>query len=208
MSDFLVGKERSGTPLETRGGSDQLARLLESILRGGEGGGLERSMAPFHRMGAQSFMNQFGLDPSELGIGDVARSVLADPADRTRGLFAAMEPFERRETEHQVGNLRDIFGTMGGRFSRNVGDAETQLRGELGGQFARSREQSLLEAGGQRIQALLGLLQGVNESSRTGLAPLEMMMNFFRPGEMVWQEGVLPDLIRAGGNVAAHKFGG
>jgi hypothetical protein len=209
MSDLMFGRERSGTPLETRGGTQQLARMLQGLLGGSPAGarGLENMMEPFHRMGAQSFMNLWGLDPRELGIGEVARDVLAHPGDRTRGLFSAMEPFEERETQRQVAEMRDIFGTAGGRFGRNVAGAEGELRGELSGQFARSREQALLEAGGQRIQALLGLLGAGIQQQGASLAPLELLTRFFQPGPMVWQEGIAPDIIRGAGNVAASKWG-
>jgi len=218
MSEFLgntargVGKafqprELSGTPKETRAGTQELANLFRSMFGGGPEG-LVEGLAPFTRLGSQSFQSMYGVDPSMLGIGEIAQELLAHPEDLTAGLFRSMVPFEERETSRQVAGLREMYGTMGGRFSRNLMQGESELRGELGGQFARERQRALLEAGGQRAQTLLGLMNQMQASQAMGQQGLGMIMDFFRPGAPVYQEAMLPYLIAAAGRVAAAKMGG
>lgn len=160
MSGVLTGREISGTPLETRGGTRAIAGRT---LSGGE---------------------------SRDALLDM---VLTDPRDALRGLFAAMVPFEERQVEQGVAGLRSGLGRLGGRFGRSAMDAETQLRGEFANQFARSREEALIQANAQILQALLGL-RGQE-------------LDFFRPGAPNFQEGILGDLLGAGGNIAAMRVG-
>ncbi|KKN88075.1 hypothetical protein LCGC14_0251470 [marine sediment metagenome] len=187
MSDVLFGGEVSGTPIETREGTGQLATDLLSP----SGGRLQR--------GATT--GALGFDPSMTGVEAASRRLLADPTDRLRGLFAALEPFEERQTEEAVAGVRGGFGRLGGRFSENLLEAETQTRGELAGQFARSREQSVLEAGGQQTQ-LIGLLLNALLQGRG------QTLDFFAPGGPNFQEGILADLIGAAGAAAAATVGG
>ena len=183
MSDTLLGGEVSGTPLETRGGSKKIGQDLLT------GGG---------RLAAAG-RGAVGFGPDVTG--QAAERLLVDPADRLMGLFAALEPFERRQTDEAVAGVRSGFGRLGGRFSRNVVDAESRTRGELAGQFARTREESLLEAQGQQGQLLASLLQAL-------LGARGQTLDFFRPGAPNFREGVLGDLIAAGGTVAAGGAGG
>jgi hypothetical protein len=186
MSDILFGGELSGTPIETRGGTEKLATDIVS-----PGGG---------RIQRGATTGALGFDPSMTGVESAARRILADPTDRLRGLFAALEPFEERQTEEAVAGVRGGFGRLGGRFSENLVDAEARTRGELAGQFARTREESILEAGGQQTQ-LIGLLLNAL------LAGRGQTLDFFAPGGPNFREGILADLIGAGGAAAAASIG-
>lgn len=183
MSDTLFGGEISGTPIETRPGTQAIAQDLL-----GGGGRL-----------AAAGRGALGFGPDQTG--EAISRLLVDPADRLMGLFAALEPFERRQTEEAVAGVRGGFGRLGGRFSSNLINAESRTRGELAGQFARSREESLLEAQGQQGQLLAQLLQAL-------LGARGQTLDFFRPGQPNFREGVLGDLISAGGTVAAAQAGG
>ena len=95
MSGILTGQERSGSPLETRGGTSALAGDIT-----GPGGG---------RIQAGATRGALGFDPSMLDIERVIMSLLADPADSTKGRFAALEPFEERQTEEAVAKGAPVF---------------------------------------------------------------------------------------------------
>lgn len=181
MGQTLFGGEVSGTPLETREGTRAIA---SDLLRGGGG-----------RLAAAS-RGAVGFDPRSIGTGAVAERLLTDPRDRLRGLFSALEPFEMRQTEQAVEGVRGGFGRLGGRFSRNLADTETQVRGELAERFARSREQSLLDAEAQQMQTLGMLLQAL-------LGARGQTLQFFQPGQPNFREGFLGDLISAGGRIGA-----
>lgn len=118
-------------------------------------------------------------------LGPAFQELLTNPADRTAGLFASLQPFEQQQTDRQVADLRNVFGTLGGRFGKNVGTAEGNLRGQLSAGFERNRQQALLEANSQRIQTVAALL------------------GFLNPQGPNYQQGFLGDLIGAGGNLAA-----
>jgi len=128
-------------------------------------------------------------------------ALLADPGDRLQGLFAALEPFERRTTAEAVEGTREGFGQLGGRFSRNRDEAEARTRGELAGNFAKSRESSILEAGNMQAGVVAALLQALIQSRGQTL-------DFFRPGQANFQQGILGDLIGAAGLAGASKIGG
>lgn len=197
MADTLMGGERSGTPVETRGASADLAKLFQQMI---QSGGLTGGGPDAGRMSSESWMNMLGFDPTALGLSDAIVQGLKPPG---AALGAALEPFEARETSRQVGGLRDMFGTMGGRFSRNLGSAEGELRSGLAQGFDRVRAESELEGMGMRnnfIAQLLGLnqQQQQNSNQRLGIAS-----QFLQPGAPVITEGLLPGLIGAGGNLAA-----
>jgi hypothetical protein len=134
-----------------------------------------------------------------MNLTGVTDRLFTDPADRLRGLFAALQPFEERTTNEAVEGVRGSFGRLGGRFSRNLLDAENRARGELAGSFARSREQSLIEAEGQQIQALATVLQSL-------LGARGQTLQFFQPGAPNFREGIFGDLIGAGGQIAAARM--
>lgn len=151
-------------------------------------------------------MDLLGFDPSTIGFESAAESALADPTDVTAGLFRAMEPFEQELTERSVTEQGGQFGQLGGRFSRNAVDADTRLRGRLGAEFARSREQALIQAAAQRNQALTSLLNAVSGAQQVGNQRMASYLNFLSPGAPNYQQGVLQDLIGAGGNIAASAL--
>jgi len=184
MGDTLFGGEVSGTPIETRAGTSQIAN---DLLSGG-------------RLTADATRGALGFGPMGVGIEDAVRRLLADPADRLQGLFAALEPFERRQTNQAIADTRGSFGRLGGRFSTNVLEGEARTQGELGAQFARTRQEALLTAQGQQSQALAVILQGL-------LGARGQTLDFFAPGAPNFQEGFFGDLIAAGGNIAGEFFG-
>lgn len=195
MSDTLFGQEVSGTPLETRGATGELGRRIQMGVRGG--------FDPFSSIRRSTVREILGFDPEEIGAASAARAALADPTDTTSGLFRALEPFEERTVGRQVGGLRNMFGTLGGRFSRNLASAEGGLRGRLAEGFARTREQSLLQAGALRNQALASLLGLTTTAGQQGLGNI---LQFAAPGRPNFQEGIAGDILGAAGNLAAMHF--
>lgn len=185
MASTLFGGEMSGTPIETRGGTSAIS---ESLLRGG--GRL-----------ATASRGSLGFTPGSVGTGAAAERLLRDPRDRLRGLFAAMVPFERRQTEESVAGLRSGLGRLGSRFGRSAEDAEIRQRGELSNQFARTRQEGILEAEQFQMQSLAQILQAL-------LTGRGQTLDFFQPGAPNFREGILPELIQAAGNVAAAHVGG
>ncbi len=140
-----------------------------------------------------------GFDPADMQA--AIEALLQDPGDRLKGLFAALEPFEKRTTEEAVEGTREGFGQLGGRFSRNRDEAESRTRGELAGNFAKSRESSILEAGNMQAGVVAALIQALTASRGQTL-------DFFRPGQADFQQGILGDLIGAAGTLAASQIGG
>lgn len=198
MGDTLFGRERSGTPLETRGATKKLGGAYESLFSG-DANPLMQALMPFQRMGSQAFTNIYGYDPSD--IGGVLESLLADPASQTEGLFSAMQPFEARETERQAAGLRNVYGSQGARFSRNMAGGESLLRGELSNQFARARQEALLGANQQRMGALQSLIAMMGQQQQNMFMPLQLANQFLQPGAPIMQEGMLPGLIGLAGNL-------
>ncbi len=184
MSGILFGQEISGTPIETRGGTEQIAGDLLS-----GGGRLQQGTAT----------GTLGFDPTS-DIGAAVMRLLADPADRLQGLFAALEPFEERQREEAVAGTRGAFGRLGGRFSRNLLEGEARTRGEVAGQQTRVRQESILEAGGQQQELIATLLSAL-------LQGRGQTLGFFQPGQPQFQQGLLGDLIAAGGIAAASQIG-
>jgi hypothetical protein len=201
MGETLMGGTKSGTPLETRQGSSDFAAMLQNMMRGGPGGLSDA----FGRMTSEAWTNMLGFNPADVGLDEAAMAALRDPAERVRGLFASMEPFEERETQRQVAGQREMFGTMGGRFGRNLAGAEGELRGELSSQFGRNRQQALLQAGAMRNQALQSIMQGSTAArsvaNQETMLPFQLMSQFFQPGAPIMTEGLLPGLIGAGANL-------
>jgi hypothetical protein len=184
MPDALFGGEVSGTPIETRAGT---TRLADDLLSGG-------------RVTAGATRGALGFGPEGIGIEAAVQRLLADPADRLQGLFAALEPFERRQTNEAIAQTRGSFGRLGGRFSENILEGEARTQGELGAQFARTRQEALLTAQGQQQQALATILQGL-------LGARGQTLDFFAPGAPNFQQGFFGDLLAAGGDVASAFFG-
>lgn len=181
MGQTLFGGEVSGTPIETRAGARTVAG---DLLSGG-------------RLVSEASRRSLGLP--DMDLTGVTERLFTDPGDRLQGLFAALRPFEERTAEQAAEGVRGSFGRLGGRFSRNVLDAEARTRGEVAGNFARSREQSLIEAEGQQIQTLATVLQAL-------LGARGQTLNFFQPGAPNFRPGILGDLIGAGGQIAAARM--
>lgn len=200
MGSTLFGGEKSGTPIETRGGTSDIASFYQNLLKHG---GPEALASMFGRGATQGMINMLGFDPSTMGLGDTAAQVLMDPTDTTAGLFRSMQPFEQRETDRQVAGLRDIFGAMGGRFSRNVAGAEGTMRSQMSQGYDVNRYNALLSAGGQRANALMGILGAVNQARGQAfneqVLPMQMMQSFFQPGAPQQTEGILPGLLQLAG---------
>lgn len=197
-----MGGEKSGTPMETRKGTSNLAGSYEQAI-GGDPRQLMEFLQPFQRMGSQSFSSMYGYNPQD--IGGILESLLADPADQTSGLFASMEPFEEAETNRQVSGMRNMFGTAGARFSKNLGTSEGNLRGELSNQFAKTRQEGLLGANAQRGNVLAQLMQAITGQQAANMAPLQLANQFLMPGAPQFQEGLLPGLLGAAGSIYAAK---
>jgi hypothetical protein len=196
MGQTLMGQRESGTPMETQQGASDLARMFQMFMQDPTGSSMGR-------MANQSMMNMLGFDPSAVGMNEAATAALTDPRDSVSGLFSAMRPFEERQTAESVAGLRDMFGSMGGRVSRGAADVESIMRGELGAQFGQNRQQALLEASGQRNQALASLLAASNQAQQGAWAPIDIMSRFMQPQAPMEREGLLPGLLSAGGNLAA-----
>lgn len=201
MGQTLFGGEQSGTPIETRGGVRDFAGLLQRFLTGGRAGQIA-ALAPGSRLTSDALANIFGGD---LAIGDVAQDLLASPEDATRGIFAALEPYERRAMDEAATGVRSMFGTVGGRFGRNVAQAEARTRGEIAGQFNRNRADTLLDANAQRAAALASILGIAQNQAQLSLAPLQLGAQYFAPGAPVQTEGLLGGLISAAGNIYSSR---
>lgn len=197
MGDTLFGKEVSGTPMETRGATRSIGRRIER--------GFQFGRDPLGDVRSAASRETLGFDPALIGAPSAARAALADPADQMEGLFTSLRPFEERTVSRNVSDLRNMFGTVGGRFSRRLPQAESNLRGRLAEGFARTREQSLLEAAARRNQALQSIL-GLN--IRAGEGAINPLLSFASPGRPNFQEGIAGDILAAGGRAAAGYFGG
>ena len=192
MGDTLFGTERSGTPIETRAGVQATGNSLQQSVQRGE-------FDPFSRSRMEAIMSVLGFDPAGIGLQDAATRSLADPRDRTAGLFAALEPFEERQRE----NLRQSQSAIGGRFGRNAVFGEAVLSGEL----ARSREQSLLEADAQQTQAMSVLFNALLGGGQLGQQGVDALLRFFTPGTPNFQEGIFGDVVGAAGTVGGSFAG-
>jgi len=198
----LGDKEKSGTPQETQGAAAGLGNILQAFFTNPAG----NQGLPFQRNRTEALTSLLGFDPAELDIEGSIRSAIADPGDVTSDLFSALEPFEARETDRQITGLREMFGTLGGRFGRNVGQAEGTARAELAEGFARNRAQqtipAMLQAQGQRNNALFSLLGAIQGGDQNNLQSLGQFIQFLNPGAPFIQEGLGGKLLSAGGAAA------
>ena len=200
MSEVLFGRERSGTPPETRGATTAVGERLGTSVAAGD-------FDPFSRDRAAAVMSLLGFNPADLGLGDVLGRSLEDPGDRTAGLFASLIPFERRQTAEAVEGLRAGQGALGGRFGRTAVEGETDLRGRLAGEFQRNREGAVLQAQGQQNQALAVLFNAILGSGQLGQSGINALLQFLAPGRPNFQEGISGDLLAAGGTVGGAFAG-
>jgi len=104
-----------------------------------------------------------------------------------------------------------MFGTLGGRFSRNVGQAEAQTSAELGEGFQRNIAElsipAMLQATGQRNQVLSSIFQALTGSAGIESQSLGQFLNFLQPGGPNIQQGSLGPLLGAGGAAAGAFLG-
>lgn len=203
MGDTLFGRERSGTPIETRGPVNQMGSLIQEWLRGGGQG------TPLGRMETESIAGLLGFDPAGIGLQRAVAGSLTDPRDATAGLFAALDPFESRTRERASADLKESMGAMGNRFSSNLLNANVDLQGRLGETFSRTRQDALLRADANRNNAMASILQSIGQAGGTSADMYNnMMTNIFRfltPGDMVWQEGIMGDILGAAGTAAGMR---
>lgn len=147
-------------------------------------------------------MGLLGFDPGTIGLEPAVTSSLIDPSDTTAGLFKSLIPFEQRLTEEATTTQAGQFGQLGGRFSRNAVDADTRLRGELGSQFERARQEALITANAQRNQAIANILNSIASAQSVGNQRLATYLNFLQPGAPNFQQGIFGDILGAAGNIA------
>jgi len=147
-----------------------------------------------------------GFDPSSLGIGSAAQTALNAPRFDLSAGFAALQPFEDRERDLTISGVRNQFGSAGGRFSRELSNAEGFTRGALADQFARRRQEiartSFESAEERRIAALGEIIPGINQSAQIGAGSqqelLRTILAFLQPGASQEDPGFLPGLLQAG----------
>lgn len=220
----MGGKEKSGTPKETRRATSILGDEISRELVGAPNtGGIDRlyggSLEGFEedvlgRLTTSAQHNLLGFGPGDIPLTEAVAAALADPTDVTEGLFRSLQPFEERETARQVGGQREAFGGLGGRFSRNLLSAESMLRGELASGFARERYNKLLEAGALRNQAVANvqnaLLGAGAQAVQVGTAGAGLrnqragqLLQFLQPGAPIYDPGLLPGLLSAGATLGA-----
>lgn len=192
MGDFLMGKEVSGTPLETRGLSRDVAGQYGQLL--------DPSNA------AQRIASTFGINPSLLGLQDFASGILSGKTDLS-GWDAANRPFQERAINQSNRNLQNTFGTAGGRFSGNLQNVQAMQQGELESQFNRDRFNFAQQQRGMDIQTLATLFQGLPALMQGSLMPLQQAGAFASPGAPIMQEGALGSIIGAAGDVIGAKMG-
>lgn len=194
MSDTLFGKEVSGTPVETRELSQNVAHQFQNLLSNPQAG-------------AQRVAATFGLDPSSLGLQGFAQSILSGASPSIAGFQQANAPFQERAMAQANQQIQGAFGQQGARFSKNLLNAQAQQTGELQSQFNRDRFNFGQQQRGQDIQALLGLFQGLPALQQGAFMPLQMAGQYATPGAPIWAEGILGDLISAGAQIGGAKIG-
>lgn len=158
------------------------------------------------RLTTASGQNALGFGGGDIGAMAAALRALSAPQADTGAVFAALKPFEDRAMSEAVTGVRSQFGSAGGRFSRNLSEAEAVTRGELTNQFARNRAEisrtSFEDAESRRIQALGAILPMlINQQSLAqggGQDLLRTLLQFVQPGAAVQDPGLLPGLLGAG----------
>lgn len=216
MGETLFGSTESGTPIETRGATKAAGNLVQDTFKGAQSipDLLATLSGPFQRMSMAGAQNILGMGPGAVDLGNVFQSLMADPASQTQGLFNSLIPFENEQVEQNVAQQRNVFGTSGARFSRNLLNAETALRGRMAGEFQKNRQQALLSAQGNRLNAanafgnlMLGAQQGQAQNNAQALQALMSLLQFAAPGTPIVKEGLAPGLLQAG-VMAASMAGG
>lgn len=224
----MGGGTKSGSPVETRGAAGSAGGVFQGLFsdttteRRGPFG-FERDISTpisfedfISRLGEASgrlsqgaAQNVLGFDPNSLGFEESARTALSAPSFDLSEMFAALQPFEDRERDLTISGVRNQFGTAGGRFSRNLSEAEGFTRGALADQNARRREQlsfaSFQDAEQRRLQAIDTLGGQRNQAAQIGQNSqqqlLQSILQFLQPGSSTEDPGFLPGLLQAGATV-------
>ena len=139
---------QSGAAPEIAGGARELGEIFQSIFqqkfseRTAEGG--EDALGNFFALLQQPFLNVQGdtqrrilggITPDSAGLPSAINRSLTDPADRTAGLFAALQPFEDRQVTQQIGGCEKSSvavvvgspGTWRMQRSRHVANCQASL---------------------------------------------------------------------------------
>ncbi len=124
MGDTLFGREHSGTPIETREATGEMADFFQQMMRSQVGG------APV--LGRQ------GIDAA---------------ADITAGFREASLPGQQRQMREGAADLREMFGAAGGRQGANIARAEALFRSDLSAQHMRDEQAAMLQALSPVLQA-------------------------------------------------------
>lgn len=195
-------------------GAGGLPPEVQQILQNVQGAD---ALGPEARQILQSVQQQAGQTPGEL---------VPAAQQLNEQLFAALRPFEERQIEQQVADVREGFSGIGNRLSTNLLGAETQLRGELAGQFQRGRAENLqnalntllqgqqagaatqasllspiLQAGQQRLGTQAGLvspLLGAQQAQQGNLVDLANLLTGAAGQQQATQAGLVPSLLGVG----------
>lgn len=140
--------------------SAQLYRILEEFLKK-YASGIPTEL-PFEAEKRRSVFELFNIDPSLLG--KALTEAIGSQQDLIGRLEAALEPFEKRQTEESVAALRESLGSMGGRFSSNLLRNEAALRSMLSESFAKTRAEANLQAMSERNKVLGDIIKGISSA--------------------------------------------
>lgn len=223
----MGGGTKSGSPVETRGAAGAAGSTFEDLFS--EPGDprtifgqelsttqaidfdtfIERLAEAAGRLTQSATQNVLGFDPNSLGFEDSARTALSAGRFDLSDLFRSLQPFEDRERDLTISGVRNAFGTAGGRFSRNLSEAEGFTRASLADQFARRRQEiaelSFRDAEARRLQALDIIGGQRNQAAQIGGSQqqqlLATILRFLQPQGSVEDPGFLPGLLQAGATV-------
>ncbi len=223
----MGGGTKSGSPLETRDAAASAGSALQGLFS--DTTTEQVGFGPFQfeqdvntpisfedfigrlgeasgRLSQGAAQNVLGFDPNGLGFEESARTALSAPSFDLSDLFRSLQPFEDRERALTIGGVRNQFGTAGGRFSRNLSEAEGFTRGALADQFARRRQEiaelSFRDAENRRLQALDTIGGQRNQATQIGQQGqqqlLATILQFLQPQGSQEDPGFLPGLLQAG----------
>jgi hypothetical protein len=196
--DVMFGKQVSGTPLETRGLTSQLANTFAPQNLG--------------KLQMQGMMNMLGFDPSQLGLGEFAQAAMNfNPQSLAGGgafgdYLSAREPFDLREQGRARGESTMQAANVGARFGGNTSSAASQAAGEIAGRQEAERTAAAPGFANIDIQSQLARNQGFGSIlnalpalAGAAMDPYRMAAGFAAPGAPQFQQGIAGDLLGAGG---------
>lgn len=210
-------RQRSGTPVETQGAAKQAGMTAEDFFKflsafsGGQQGGGNNGILGNAVLGGGGGMSGgrdpraalLGFSPGGAGIDSTVQRLLMNPSDQVSGLFAALQPIQAADTAEQVAGLREGFGATGNRFSRSMAVGEGNLRSKISTGFNLQRQQGLLDANAQQIQALAQILSAVGGAN-------QQMFGLAQPGPAVFEPSTGQQILGAGldlAKIAASLYG-